>query len=124
MKKKLVERLSEKQRASGDAVEVSEIKLPEGRPQLIVWDGELAGFGVVVGRTQRTFIFNYTAPDGRILGRRCMDMVGHHIINPRPGPRRRVSPQKAHVIVFPHVLYYGHTLPHRCVAAKRCQNRA
>lgn len=64
MKKKLVERLSAKQQASGDAVAVSEIVLPEGVPQLIVWDTELTGFGVVVGRTQRTFIFNFTAPDG------------------------------------------------------------
>lgn len=64
MKTKLVERLSAKQRASGDAVAVSEIELPQGVPQLIVWDSDLTGFGVVVGRTQRTFIFNFTAPDG------------------------------------------------------------
>lgn len=35
---------------------VAEIALPEGRPQVIEWDSELTGFGVVVGKRRRTFI--------------------------------------------------------------------
>lgn len=34
------------------------LTLPEGIPQAIYWDKELAGFGVVVGRTAKTFIAN------------------------------------------------------------------
>ena len=64
MSKKLVEKLSPKQRESGDAVAVTEIVLPEGAAQAIVWDSDVPGFGVVVGSKVRTFVFNFTAPDG------------------------------------------------------------
>lgn len=64
MSKKLVEKLSAKQRESDDAVAVTEIVVPEGASQAIVWDSEVPGFGVVVGAKVRTFVFNFTAPDG------------------------------------------------------------
>jgi len=37
---------------------VKRLTLPDGKPQAIYWDKELAGFGVVVGRTSKTFIAN------------------------------------------------------------------
>ncbi len=35
------------------------VKLPAGKAQLLVWDEEVPGFGVVVGRRLSTFIANY-----------------------------------------------------------------
>src|ERR1700743_3483674 len=35
---------------------IAELELPSGRPQLVVWDSELRGFGVVIGKRARTFI--------------------------------------------------------------------
>lgn len=35
---------------------VIELTLSDGRPQLVEWDSELVGFGVVVGRRSRTFV--------------------------------------------------------------------
>src|SRR5690349_17520210 len=47
------------------------IELPEDKPQLVVWDTELVGFGVVVGRQNRTFI-----AEGRVDGRKRRKAIG------------------------------------------------
>jgi hypothetical protein len=33
---------------------IDRLTLPEGKPQLVVWDEDLPGFGVVVGKTAIT----------------------------------------------------------------------
>lgn len=40
---------------------LNKVSLPAGKPQLIVWDEEVPGFGVVIGRRISTFIANYLA---------------------------------------------------------------
>jgi integrase len=42
---------------------LDKIRLPAGKPQLIVWDEEVPGFGVVVGKTSQAFVINYWADD-------------------------------------------------------------
>ena len=47
--------------------------LPAAKPQLLVWDHEVPGFGVVVGRRIATFIANYWANGSKrrqVIGRR------------------------------------------------------
>lgn len=49
------------------------VALPAGKAQLIVWDDEVPGFGVVVGRRLSTFISNYRANGAKrrqVIGRR------------------------------------------------------
>lgn len=49
------------------------MSVPHGKPQLIVWDDELPGFGVVVGKKTITFIANYWANGvkrRKVIGRR------------------------------------------------------
>ncbi|MBA3462109.1 MAG: integrase family protein [Deltaproteobacteria bacterium] len=49
------------------------VALPAGKAQLIVWDDEVPGFGVVVGRRLSTFIANYRANGAKrrqVIGRR------------------------------------------------------
>jgi integrase len=50
---------------------VAAIELPEDKPQLVVWDTELVGFGVVVGRQNRTFI-----AEGRVNGQKRRKAIG------------------------------------------------
>src|SRR5262249_18709161 len=40
---------------------IDRLTLPPGKPQLVVWDEDLPGFGVVIGKTATTFIVNYRA---------------------------------------------------------------
>ncbi len=50
------------------------VSLPAGKPQLIVWDEEVPGFGVVIGRRVSTFIANYLANGSKrrqVIGRRA-----------------------------------------------------
>lgn len=47
------------------------IELPEGTPQVIVWDTDVVGFGVVVGKQNRTFI-----AEGRVDGRKRRKAIG------------------------------------------------
>lgn len=47
------------------------LELPADKPQLIAWDSELSGFGVVVGKTARTFI-----AEGRIHSRKWRKAIG------------------------------------------------
>ncbi len=47
------------------------IKLPDDLPQLIVWDTEVAGFGVVVGKQNRTFI-----AEARVDGKKRRKAIG------------------------------------------------
>lgn len=49
------------------------VTLPAGKAQLIVWDEEVPGFGVVIGRRLSTFIANYRANGSKrrqVIGRR------------------------------------------------------
>ena len=49
------------------------VSLPAGKAQVIVWDEEVPGFGVVVGRRLATFIANYRANGAKrrqVIGRR------------------------------------------------------
>lgn len=50
---------------------VAAIELPDDKPQLVVWDTELVGFGVVVGRQNRTFI-----AEGRVNGQKRRKAIG------------------------------------------------
>ena len=50
---------------------LDKLRLPAGKPQIIVWDEEVPTFGVVVGKTSQTFIINYWADD-RAKGRKVM----------------------------------------------------
>src|SRR5262249_25893993 len=50
---------------------VAAITLPEGVAQVVVWDTELIGFGVVIGRQNRTFI-----AEGRVDGRKRRKAIG------------------------------------------------
>lgn len=50
---------------------VIELTLPDGRPQLVEWDSELTGFGVVVGRRSRTFVVQ-----ARVGGRKVRRTIG------------------------------------------------
>src|SRR5262245_47694426 len=47
------------------------IALPAGKPQVVVWDTELVGFGAVVGKLSRTFI-----AEGRVDGRKRRKAIG------------------------------------------------
>jgi integrase len=49
-----------------------DLKLPDGEPQLVAWDTEQAGFGVVVGRTRVTFVVNR-----RVDGKLHREAIGH-----------------------------------------------
>src|SRR5882672_9266207 len=40
---------------------LDQIVLADDQPQLIVWDEEVSGFGVVVGKRATTFVANYWA---------------------------------------------------------------
>ncbi len=49
------------------------VKLPPSKSQLLVWDEEVPGFGVVVGRRLMTFVANYRANGAKrrqVIGRR------------------------------------------------------
>ncbi len=49
------------------------VVLPTNKPQLLVWDKELPGFGVVIGRKCSTFVTNYWAKGVKrrqVIGRR------------------------------------------------------
>lgn len=49
------------------------VALPHGKAQLIVWDEEVPGFGVVIGKRLSTFIANYRANGAKrrqVIGRR------------------------------------------------------
>jgi len=49
------------------------VALPASKPQLLVWDKELPGFGVVIGRKSSTFVANYWAKGVKrrqVIGRR------------------------------------------------------
>jgi integrase len=50
---------------------VAAIELPDGKSQVVVWDTELVGFGVVVGRQNRTFI-----AEGRVNGQKRRKAIG------------------------------------------------
>lgn len=50
---------------------VAEIIRPAGRPQFVVWDSELTGFGVVVGAQRRTFI-----AEARVHGKKRRVSIG------------------------------------------------
>ena len=50
---------------------VAGITLPDGVPQVVEWDSELKGFGVVVGRRRRTFVVQ-----GRVGGRQSRRAIG------------------------------------------------
>ena len=64
------------------------VSLPAGKAQVIVWDEEVPGFGVVVGRRLATFIANYRANGAKrrqVIGRRGEireDGTGLRLINP------------------------------------------
>lgn len=61
MKRKLTEKVLDR------------MTVPAGRPQLVVWDQELPGFGVVVGKNTITFVANYWANGVKrrqVIGRR------------------------------------------------------
>lgn len=47
------------------------IALPAGKPQIIVWDSDLTGFGVVVGKLARTFIV-----EARVDGKKRRTKIG------------------------------------------------
>ena len=47
------------------------IELPADKPQVVVWDTEVVGFGVVVGKQTRTFI-----AEGRVDGRKRRKAIG------------------------------------------------
>jgi hypothetical protein len=57
MKRKLTEKVLDR------------MTVPAGKAQLVVWDQELPGFGVVVGRNTTTFVANYWAMQYRISPR-------------------------------------------------------
>jgi integrase len=49
------------------------LSLPAGKPQLVVWDEELRGFGAVIGKTATSFVVNYRANGPlrrQVIGRR------------------------------------------------------
>lgn len=49
------------------------VALPAKKPQVIVWDNEVLGFGVVVGRLGSTFVVNYRLGNVRrrqVIGKR------------------------------------------------------
>lgn len=49
------------------------LTLPPNKPQLVVWDDELRGFGAVIGKTATSFIVNYRANGPlrrQVIGRR------------------------------------------------------
>lgn len=50
---------------------IAAIELPAGKAQLVVWDSELAGLGVVVGRRVRTFVV-----EGRVAGKKRRTAIG------------------------------------------------
>ncbi len=50
---------------------VAAIALPDDKPQIIAWDIELIGFGVVVGRQTRTFVV-----ETRVAGRKVRTKIG------------------------------------------------
>lgn len=50
---------------------VDGLTVPEGSAQLILWDTEVAGFGVVVGKQVRTFVVN-----ARVDGRKVRTKIG------------------------------------------------
>lgn len=50
---------------------VAAIELPEDKPQVVVWDTEVVGFGVVVGRQNRTFI-----AEARVNGHKRRKAIG------------------------------------------------
>ena len=52
---------------------LEQIVVPEDQPQIIVWDEELGGFGVVIGKRAATFVANYWANSVKrrqVIGRR------------------------------------------------------
>lgn len=50
------------------------IELPEDTPQILVWDTDVAGFGVVIGKQNRTFIANARV-DGK-MRRKAIGIAG------------------------------------------------
>lgn len=44
-----------------DRQPIERLTLPEGKPQLVAWDEDLPGCGVVVGKKTITLIMNYRA---------------------------------------------------------------
>lgn len=50
---------------------VMELTLPEGKAQLVEWDSEMTGFGVVVGRRLRTFV-----AEARVRGKKRRVTIG------------------------------------------------
>lgn len=50
---------------------IGAIELPPGRAQLVVWDDELTGFGVVVGKRARTFV-----AEARVNGQKRRKAIG------------------------------------------------
>ncbi len=52
---------------------IAAVTRPPDRAQIIAWDEELAGFGVVVGKTARTFVVDYRAG-----GQKRRAVVGRH----------------------------------------------
>jgi integrase len=52
---------------------LDQLVIPPGKAQLSVWDEELRGFGVIVGRTSQSFVVNYRANGPlrrQVIGRR------------------------------------------------------
>ncbi|HTJ45804.1 MAG TPA: tyrosine-type recombinase/integrase, partial [Kofleriaceae bacterium] len=52
---------------------LDQLDIPSGRAQLAVWDVELRGFGVIIGRTSQSFVVNYRAGGPlrrQVIGRR------------------------------------------------------
>jgi len=50
---------------------ISQLTLPPGKSQLVVWDDKLPGFGVVIGRRKRTFVV-----EARVEGRKRRIKIG------------------------------------------------
>jgi hypothetical protein len=80
MTQRLVEKVTAADRAKGEAVAILEIKIPAGEEQAIVWDSELAGFGVKVSKRSRTFFVSYRSEERTESGARkkAFVTIGRH----------------------------------------------
>jgi integrase len=56
---------------------LDELKVPDGKSQLLVWDEEVKGFGAVIGRTVTTFVVNYRSQRAENRGELERKKIGH-----------------------------------------------
>jgi integrase len=63
MRARLVEKVTREQREKWGAgvIGVADAAPPAGVAQVVIWDTEASGFGVVIGKNTRTFVVNYRA---------------------------------------------------------------